>query len=74
MLNSIENILDTVDSDYGIDPEVDDDTGTVTISETVAPISDDDLEDFLSMIDTGTPFYDMACSSTLFVLQTINFK
>ena len=66
ILNSMiqeENILDAVDSDYGIDPEgpiVEDDTGTVTIPETVAPISDDDLEGFLSMIDTDTPFDDLA--------------
>jgi len=32
----------------------------VTILETVAPMSDNDLEDFLSMIDTDTPFDDLA--------------
>ena len=77
MLNSMireENILDAVDSDYGIDPDgpvVEDDTNAVTIPETVAPISDDDLEDFLSTIDTDTPFDDLAVQHYMYCKQLI---
>jgi len=78
MLNSMireEHILDTVESDYGIDPDgpiAEDDVGTVTIPETVAPISDDNLEDFLSMIDTDTPFDDLAVQHYVYCKQLIS--
>ena len=57
MLNSMireDDALDTVSADYGIDPEgpiPEEDTVTVIIPETLPPVSDDDLQDFLSTVD-----------------------
>lgn len=66
MLNSMiqeEDISDTVCSDdYGIDPEApiaEEDAGTVVIPETLSPLSEDDLQDFLSTVDTDTPYDDL---------------
>jgi len=56
------NALDTVSSDYGIDPEgpiAKEDTGTVVVPETLSPISDDNLQDFLSTIDTHSSLDDL---------------
>ena len=66
MLNSMiqeDDISDTVCSDdYGIDTEgpiAEQDAGTVIIPETFSPLSEDDLQDFLSIVDTETPFDDL---------------
>ena len=77
MLNSMiqeDNILDTVCSDYGIDPEgpiAEEDAGTVVIPETLPPISDDDLQDFLSIVDIDTPFDDLGVQHYLDCKQCI---
>ena len=77
MLNSMireEHILDAVDDDFGIDPDgpiAEDEIGTVIIPETVAPISDADLDDFLSVIDTDTPFDDLAVQHYIYCKQLI---
>ena len=58
-----EDISDTVCSDdYGIDPEgpiAEQDASTVVILETLSPLSEDDLQDFLSTVDTDMPFDDL---------------
>ena len=66
MLNSMiqeGDISDTMCADdYGIDPEgpiAEEDAGTVVIPETLSPLSEDDLQDFLSTVDTDMPFDDL---------------
>ena len=57
-----EDISDTVSSDFGIDPEgplPEEDAGTVTIPETLPPISEEDLQEFLGIVDTDTSFDDL---------------
>jgi len=65
MLNSMiqeQDIPYTVRSDnYGVDPEgpiAEQDAGTVVVPETFSPLSEDDLQDFLSIFDTDMPFDD----------------
>ena len=66
LLNSMiqeEDISDTVCSDnYRIDPEAPiakEDADTVVIPKTLSPLSEDDLQDFLSTVDTEMPFDDL---------------
>ena len=65
MVNSMiqqEDTLDTVSADFGIDPEgpvPEEDAGTVVIPETVLPLSEEDMQEFLDVVDTSTPFDDL---------------
>lgn len=80
MLNSMireDNALDTVSTDYGIDPEgpiPEEDTGTIVIPETLPPVSDDDLQDFLSTVDTDTSFDDLGVQHYMDCKQHNYFK
>jgi len=78
MLNSMiqeQDISDTVCSDnYGVDPEgpiAEQDAGTVIIPETFSPLSEDDLQDFLSTVDIDMPFDDLGVQHYMDCTQRI---
>lgn len=53
--------IDISPSDYGVDPDgpfAAEEVGTVQVPETLAPIDDDDLEQFISVVDSSSYFDD----------------